>query len=243
MTRTVRCLLTVLVFLLALAPAAGAATGNRWIKKRPLNIAHQGGEDEFPSNTLYAFKKAVRGGADMLELDIGVTKDNKVVVLHDTTVDGKTNGTGTVDVQDAREIKRLDAAYLVLGRANHYGPTGPRKAYRFRGIATGSAAAGLQGLATSAIPTLKEVMRAFRGRRSTSRSRAARPPRPMPSTCSTPRSSPARCKRTKRRDLIVVSFKQKAVDRFHQLLPRHRSGAGDRRRRRLDLGAARRGRA
>src|SRR3712207_9306678 len=76
-----------LALLLLLAVAASADAANRWIQKRaPLNIAHQGGEDEFPSNTLYAFRKAVRAGADMLELDIGVTRDGHVIVMHDTTV-------------------------------------------------------------------------------------------------------------------------------------------------------------
>ena len=41
---------------LALVPA-GAAAQNPWLERRVLNIAHQGGEDEFPSNTLYAFRQ------------------------------------------------------------------------------------------------------------------------------------------------------------------------------------------
>ena len=69
------------------APALAGGTANPWLKRRVLNIAHQGGEDEFPSNTLYAFRKAIRAGADMLELDVGVTSDNQVVVMHDTSVD------------------------------------------------------------------------------------------------------------------------------------------------------------
>ena len=79
-------------------PAAASAqlADNPWLERKPLNIAHQGGEIEAPSDTLYAFHGAVRAGADMLELDIGVTKDNRVIVMHDTTVDGKTNGTGNV---------------------------------------------------------------------------------------------------------------------------------------------------
>ncbi|HEV8208282.1 MAG TPA: glycerophosphodiester phosphodiesterase family protein, partial [Acidimicrobiia bacterium] len=76
------------------APASAAGPANPWLKRRVLNIAHQGGEDEFPSNTLYAFRKALRAGADMLELDVGVTKDDQVVVMHDTSVDRTTNGTG-----------------------------------------------------------------------------------------------------------------------------------------------------
>ena len=64
-----RALLAV-VALLVVAPAAGAAT-NPWIEKTPLDIAHQGGEDEFPSNTMYAFPRSLQVGADMLELDVG----------------------------------------------------------------------------------------------------------------------------------------------------------------------------
>jgi glycerophosphoryl diester phosphodiesterase len=107
-----RSLLVSLVLGLFAASATTAQAANRWIEpKTPLNIAHQGGEDEFPSNTMYAFRKALTVGADMLELDIGVTKDGKVIVMHDTTVDGKTNGHGTVASKTLRQIRRLDAAY------------------------------------------------------------------------------------------------------------------------------------
>src|SRR3954451_20794625 len=101
-----------LALTLLLCAAAPAGAANRWIQKRaPLNIAHQGGEDEFPSNTLYAFKKAVRAGADMLELDIGVTQDEKVIVMHDTTVDRVTNGKGIISGKTLRQIRKLDGAY------------------------------------------------------------------------------------------------------------------------------------
>jgi hypothetical protein len=127
------------LLLLGAATASAQGSNNRWIQKRaPLNIAHQGGEDEFPSNTMYAFRKALRAGADMLELDIGVTRDGKVVVLHDTTLDRTTNGHGTVASKTLRQIKRLDAAYWFAPRArDHYSHELPRRAYRFRGVATG----------------------------------------------------------------------------------------------------------
>ena len=97
-----RLALALLVLGLLAAPAQAA---NPWIEKRaPLNIAHQGGEDEFPSNTLYAFHRALSAGADMLELDVGMTKDNKVIVMHDTTVDRTTNGHGTVSSKTLRQI-------------------------------------------------------------------------------------------------------------------------------------------
>ena len=117
-----RVLLASLTLALLALPAASTEAANRWIQqKAPLNIAHQGGEDEFPSNTMYAFRKALRVGADMLELDVGVTRDGKVIVMHDTTVDGKTNGHGTVASKTLRQIKRLDAGYWFAPPASeHY---------------------------------------------------------------------------------------------------------------------------
>src|SRR5215204_5867447 len=91
------------------APAAGAE--NPWLGQRVLNIAHEGGEDEFPSETLYAFKRSVKAGADMLELDVGVTKDGKVVVSHDTTLNRTTSGRRRIAAHTRRQIRRLDAAY------------------------------------------------------------------------------------------------------------------------------------
>ena len=48
---------------LAAGSASAAVTPNPWLTNRFLNIAHQGGEDEAPSNTLYAFKSAIKEGA------------------------------------------------------------------------------------------------------------------------------------------------------------------------------------
>src|ERR687890_68546 len=134
-----RSLIVSLALALFVISAAAAQAANRWVEpKRPLNIAHQGGEDEFPSNTMYAFRKALKVGADMLELDIGVTRDGKVIVMHDTTVDGKTDGHGTVSSKTLRQMKRLDAAYwFAPGRSDHYSHDHPASAYRFRGIARG----------------------------------------------------------------------------------------------------------
>ena len=159
-----RFLLLSLTLGLVAVPAVSAQAANRWIEpKAPLNIAHQGGEDEFPSNTMYAFRKAMRAGADMLELDVGVTRDGKVVVMHDTTVDGKTNGHGTVASKTLRQIKRLDAAYWFAPRAaEHYSHDLALRAYRFRGIATGrrQPPRGFKA-ADFRVPTLAQVLKAF----------------------------------------------------------------------------------
>jgi len=219
MRRALLCSLTAAVVLLPVAPAAAA---NRWIEKgRALNIAHQGGEDEFPSNTMYAFRRALRAGADMLELDVGVTRDGKVVVMHDTTVDGKTNGHGTVASKTLRQVKRLDAAYWFAPRAGeHYSHELARRAYRFRGVATGRREPPLGFRAADfRVPTLAQVLKAF-----------PRTPINVEIKGRTPAEAPAEyvknaevlarlLKGTKRHDLIVVSFQQPAVDRFHELAP------------------------
>ena len=207
--------------LLCLAAPAGAA--NPWIQKRaPLNIAHQGGEDEFPSNTLYAFDQASRAGADMLELDIGVTKDGKVIVMHDTTVDGKTNGHGTVASKTLKQIKRLDAAYwFAPGKEDHYGHDHAASAYRFRGVATGRRRAPKGFTAADfRVPTLSEVMRAFPHTPINVEIKGRTPKEATAEYVKNAEVLARLLKGTRRHDLIVVSFKQEAVDRFHALLPR-----------------------
>jgi glycerophosphoryl diester phosphodiesterase len=222
MVRPLR-LLLVLALAGAIAAPAQAQKGNPWIQKRaPFNIAHQGGEDEFPSNTLYAFRKAVRAGADMLELDIGVTRDDHVIVMHDTTVDGKTNGSGTVSSKTLRQIKRLDAAYWFAPHAeSHYSHDLPRRAYRFRGIATGRRKPP-KGFtrADFRVPTLRQVMRAFPHTPINVEIKGRTPEEDTSEYVRNAEVLARTLKRTRRRDLIVVSFEQEAVDRFHQLLPR-----------------------
>jgi glycerophosphoryl diester phosphodiesterase len=218
-----RALVCSLTGVLCLVPAASAAAANRWIeKKAPLNIAHQGGEDEFPSNTMYAFRKALRAGADMLELDVGVTKDGKVVVMHDTTVDGKTNGRGTVASKTLRQIRRLDAAFWFAPRASdHYSHSLPRRAYRFRGVATGrkDPPKGF-GAADFRVPTLAQVLKAFPRTPINIEIKGRTPDEATEEYVKNAEALARLLRNTRRRNLIVVSFQQAAVDRFHELAPR-----------------------
>ena len=88
--RTVAAALTAAGLLMpAAAPAQLPFAENPWIGKGGgvLNIAHQGGELEAPSDTLYALKTAIDKGADMLELDVHLSADGQLVVIHDGTVD------------------------------------------------------------------------------------------------------------------------------------------------------------
>ncbi len=71
--------------------------------------AHRGAMGTHPENTLAAFRAAVDAGAHMIEFDVQLTKDNKMVVIHDGTVDRTTDGTGKVSELTFEEIRNLDA--------------------------------------------------------------------------------------------------------------------------------------
>src|SRR5262245_26321925 len=75
----------------------------------PLVIAQRAASAYEPENTLRAFDLAIRQGAQMIELDLHVTCDNHVVVIHDPTLNHTTDMTGRVDRLTLDEIRRADA--------------------------------------------------------------------------------------------------------------------------------------
>ena len=108
----------------------------------PLVIAHQGGDEVWPGESLYAFEQAVELGVDILEMDAHITADSVLVLLHDESVDRTTNGTGLVEEMTLAELKELDAAY-------HWSmDDGASYPYRGQGIT---------------IATLEEVFQSFPG--------------------------------------------------------------------------------
>ncbi|ABY92694.1 glycerophosphodiester phosphodiesterase [Thermoanaerobacter sp. CM-CNRG TB177] len=76
---------------------------------KPLVIAHRGDSRNAPENTLASFKSALEMGADGIELDVQLTKDGQLVVIHDERVDRTTDGIGFVKDFTLKELKRLDA--------------------------------------------------------------------------------------------------------------------------------------
>jgi glycerophosphoryl diester phosphodiesterase len=72
-------------------------------------VAHRGNSSVAPQNTLAAFEAAWRAGADCLELDVQLTADRHVVVIHDETVDATTDGTGLVTALTRAQLRALDA--------------------------------------------------------------------------------------------------------------------------------------
>jgi glycerophosphoryl diester phosphodiesterase len=77
--------------------------------KRPTIFAHRGSSVYAPENTLAAFELALEQGADGIELDVKLSSDGHLVVIHDETVDRTTNGTGRIKSMTLSEIKMLDA--------------------------------------------------------------------------------------------------------------------------------------
>ncbi len=75
----------------------------------PMLIAHRGASVTAPENTMPAFQLAAQMGADGIELDVMLSRDGKVVVMHDASVDRTTDGSGKVHEMDWEDLRRLDA--------------------------------------------------------------------------------------------------------------------------------------
>ncbi|MCA9939492.1 MAG: glycerophosphodiester phosphodiesterase [Anaerolineales bacterium] len=114
-------ILLILIVLLSLAylvarVLARSAPAHPWFTPRagehhPLVFAHQGGENLWPSNTMFAFDQAAALGVDVLDSDMHMTRDGVLVLMHDETVDRTTNGTGAIRDMTLAEIEQLDAGY------------------------------------------------------------------------------------------------------------------------------------
>ena len=76
---------------------------------KPLVIAHRGASGLAPENTLAAFKVAIALGADGIEMDVQLSADNRVIVMHDARVNRTTNATGNIADFTADQLARLDA--------------------------------------------------------------------------------------------------------------------------------------
>src|SRR5690625_3893155 len=76
-----------------------------------LVIAHRGGLAHAPEGTLEAFRYSDELGVDILEYDVHITSDNHLVVIHDSSVDRTTDGSGLVNELTLEEIQTLDAGY------------------------------------------------------------------------------------------------------------------------------------
>jgi glycerophosphoryl diester phosphodiesterase len=126
-------LLFILPVVRATADSGSVATVHRVIK-----VAHRGGAGLAPENTLAAFRSGLEQGADALELDVHLSRDGELVVIHDPALSRTTNAAGDVGAMTFAELRKLDAS------ARYFGPPVGRQL----------------------IPTLQEVIDLAKGRAS-----------------------------------------------------------------------------
>lgn len=105
-----------------------------------LVFGHRGERGHYPENSMLSLQKAAEAGVDALEIDVHMTADGHVVVIHDDTIDRTTSGQGRVSAMTLAELQSHDAGY-------RFTPDGGQT-FPFRG----------QGLV---VPTLAEVFTAF----------------------------------------------------------------------------------
>jgi glycerophosphoryl diester phosphodiesterase len=103
-------------------------------------IAHRGFSGRYPENTMLAFEKAAELPIDAIELDVHSTRDGKIVVIHDSTLDRTTNKNGRVFDYSWDSLKKVDAGFL-------FDPAGKNE-FPFRG----------KGVT---VPLLEDVLKAF----------------------------------------------------------------------------------
>jgi glycerophosphoryl diester phosphodiesterase len=131
-----------------------ARSTNPWLDRRVVAYAHQGGAWEAPSSTLHAIDAALTVGATAIELDVHATKDRRLVVCHDETVDRTTNGAGQICDLTLDELRRLDNAYW-WAPGSDVAPGQDPSAYPLRGRAPDDRDLG--------VATLAEVLERFPG--------------------------------------------------------------------------------
>jgi glycerophosphoryl diester phosphodiesterase len=98
------------------------------------NIAHRGASGHAPENTLAAFQRAAKMGAQFIETDLRLTADGHIVALHDATVNRTTNGRGRISRMSLAQVRTLNASAHFAGRNK------------------------LQSFAGERIPTLEDVL-------------------------------------------------------------------------------------
>ena len=79
-------------------------------------FAHRGFSGKYPENTMLAFEKAVEIGVDGIELDVHLTKDNEIVIIHDEDIKRTCDGEGLVKDMTLEELRKYDASATFRGQ-------------------------------------------------------------------------------------------------------------------------------
>jgi glycerophosphoryl diester phosphodiesterase len=103
------------LLLVPLALYAAAGSGTMDSAHRIIKVAHRGGAGLAPENTLAAFRAGLEQGADALELDVHLSRDGELVVIHDAALARTTNAAGEVGGKTLAELRQLDASARFSG--------------------------------------------------------------------------------------------------------------------------------
>lgn len=79
-----------------------------WESNRVIVLGHRGYSSKYPENSLLAFRRAVEAGADGVELDVWLSRDGRVVIMHDETIDRTSNMSGRQKDMTLEELKQAD---------------------------------------------------------------------------------------------------------------------------------------
>jgi glycerophosphoryl diester phosphodiesterase len=108
---TIVALLSLWLIVLIIGHRNSEAVLNRSVPKglKIATVAHRGCSGYAPECTISSYRTGIRMNSDYMEIDLQLTKDGEIIVMHDRTVDRTTNGTGPVNHKTLAEIKALDA--------------------------------------------------------------------------------------------------------------------------------------
>ena len=160
-------------------------------------VAHRGASAHAPENTMEAFRLAVEAGADAIELDVHLTADGQLAVIHDDTLDRTTDRTGPVASMSMDDVRAADAG-ATFSRPDDAGLPFAGKGHR--------------------VPTLPEVLAWLPdgiGLVIEIKPRAA-----ADAVVEAVRGHPVKADKR----LAVISFDEGAIDRVHELDPEIRTG-------------------
>lgn len=169
----------------------------------PLVIAHRGGALEAPENTLAALRHSVAAGADWLEIDVALSRDGKLVVIHDDTLERTTDGTGLVADHTLEQLRALDAG------APEW-PNGMPERLKAMGVTTPSFGARFSN---ERLPTLAEALAVPGGRVMVEMKHSTRPDALADATVDAVRASNAGDR------VVLASFEAGLLERAHQRDP------------------------
>jgi glycerophosphoryl diester phosphodiesterase len=202
-----------------------------WQDKGFMNMAHQGGELEAPGNTLYAFKTAVRyRGADTLEMDSYVSADGVLMVTHDMRPSGTSNAPNSSDFEirdlTVEQLKQYDFAWKFTPGKGHYG-FAESDPHPYRGIATGDVPPPTGYSANDfRIATFEEVLEAFPDTPLNVDMKSYGPDPGVSLAAAEALAEIMNRHPERSEDVIVASFDQAAMERFHELAPGHKALSG-----------------